>query len=176
MKTYKVVRPHMGDKFYETGATRKAKPTDVAHLVEKGVLEPVETEADEVDGPQQTALQRSLTEAPLDGAPASIEPPAELAEAIAAAEARFADEKASAVAQAVADAETAAKATLQRALDDQAAEHAKAIDALKAQHEADKAQAVTDAVAALIPPADSEKAEPAQKDKAEPKVKDKAAS
>ncbi|PYB71501.1 hypothetical protein [Rhizobium wuzhouense] len=38
MKTYKVLRQHLGDKMYLPGDDRKAKPADVAHLVKSGVL------------------------------------------------------------------------------------------------------------------------------------------
>ena len=38
MKTYTVLRQHLGDKMYMPGDTRKAKPSDVAHLVKSGVL------------------------------------------------------------------------------------------------------------------------------------------
>lgn len=38
MKTYTVQRQHLGDKMYMPGDTRKAKPSDVAHLVKSGVL------------------------------------------------------------------------------------------------------------------------------------------
>lgn len=41
---YEVMRPHLGDKPYSVGDTRTAKPSDVQHLVEKGVLQPVEAE------------------------------------------------------------------------------------------------------------------------------------
>ncbi|WP_304615846.1 hypothetical protein [Paracoccus sp. (in: a-proteobacteria)] len=44
MKTYKVARPHIGDRFYETGDTREAAPIDVKHLVDAGIL--IEPEAD----------------------------------------------------------------------------------------------------------------------------------
>ncbi|WP_181892965.1 hypothetical protein [Falsiruegeria mediterranea] len=35
---YKVVRPHQGDKWYDVGDTREAKPISVAHLVASGTL------------------------------------------------------------------------------------------------------------------------------------------
>ncbi|WP_044026783.1 MULTISPECIES: hypothetical protein [Roseobacteraceae] len=38
MEKYEVMRRHQGDKFYEEGDTREAKPSDVAHLVVNGVL------------------------------------------------------------------------------------------------------------------------------------------
>lgn len=38
MKTYTVLRQHLGDKMYMPGDIRKAKPSDVAHLVKSGVL------------------------------------------------------------------------------------------------------------------------------------------
>ncbi|SHI90920.1 hypothetical protein [Wenxinia saemankumensis] len=37
-KSFTVLRRHQGDRFYEEGDTREANPTDVAHLVESGVL------------------------------------------------------------------------------------------------------------------------------------------
>lgn len=42
MATYKVLRQHYGDKPYSEGDTREAEPRDVAHLVERGVLEKAE--------------------------------------------------------------------------------------------------------------------------------------
>ncbi len=38
MKTYNVLRQHLGDKMYMPGDTRKALPSEVAHLVAAGVL------------------------------------------------------------------------------------------------------------------------------------------
>ncbi len=38
MKSYKVLRQHLGDKMYMPGDVRKAEPADVAHLVKSGVL------------------------------------------------------------------------------------------------------------------------------------------
>ncbi|MBY5976724.1 hypothetical protein KUV39_08700 [Phaeobacter italicus] len=38
MEEYEVMRRHQGDKFYEEGETREAKPSDVSHLVARGVL------------------------------------------------------------------------------------------------------------------------------------------
>ncbi|TCU25291.1 hypothetical protein [Rhizobium laguerreae] len=32
-KTYNVIRPHQGDRWYEQGETREAEPVDVKHLV-----------------------------------------------------------------------------------------------------------------------------------------------
>jgi hypothetical protein len=42
-KTYEVLRPHQGDRFYAQGETREAESADVAHLVKSGTL--VETKA-----------------------------------------------------------------------------------------------------------------------------------
>lgn len=39
---YLVKRIHLGDKMYEVGDEREANPNDVAHLVAKAVLEPIE--------------------------------------------------------------------------------------------------------------------------------------
>jgi hypothetical protein len=38
MEEYEVMRRHQGDKFYEEGDIREARPSDVAHLVANGVL------------------------------------------------------------------------------------------------------------------------------------------
>lgn len=38
MTEYDVKREHYGDKYYQTGDKRTAKPTDVKHLVDNGVL------------------------------------------------------------------------------------------------------------------------------------------
>lgn len=38
MKTYEVVRQHLGDKMYMPGDAREASPPDVQHLVHNGVL------------------------------------------------------------------------------------------------------------------------------------------
>ena len=51
MKTYKVARPHIGDRFYETGDTREAAPIDVKHLVDAGILVEVEAEPDPQPAP-----------------------------------------------------------------------------------------------------------------------------
>lgn len=42
MKKFAVMRRHQGDKWYEEGDVREAKPSDVQHLIDRGVL--VETE------------------------------------------------------------------------------------------------------------------------------------
>lgn len=36
--TYKVLRPHQGEKWYDEGDDREADERDVAHLVSSGVL------------------------------------------------------------------------------------------------------------------------------------------
>ena len=38
MTEYDVKREHYGDTYYATGDTRTANPSDVKHLVDKGVL------------------------------------------------------------------------------------------------------------------------------------------
>lgn len=38
MKTYTVIRQHLGDKMYMPGDSRKAEPSEVAHLIKSGVL------------------------------------------------------------------------------------------------------------------------------------------
>ncbi|MDW9588672.1 hypothetical protein GOA80_21885 [Sinorhizobium meliloti] len=38
MKTFKVLRQHLGDKQYMPGDTREANPSVVKHLVDAGVL------------------------------------------------------------------------------------------------------------------------------------------
>ena len=38
MTEYDVKREHYGDKYYQTGDKRTANPSDVKHLVDKGVL------------------------------------------------------------------------------------------------------------------------------------------
>ena len=45
MTEYDVMREHYGDKYYQTGDKRTANPSDVRHLVEKGVLVEVAAEA-----------------------------------------------------------------------------------------------------------------------------------
>lgn len=50
MQTFRVLRQHIGDRFYDpTGrsgpSTRQASPMEVQHLVETGVLLPMETQA-----------------------------------------------------------------------------------------------------------------------------------
>ncbi len=50
METYKVIRPHLGDQFYDPSgeqgpAERQAEPTTVAHLVASGVLRAPENKA-----------------------------------------------------------------------------------------------------------------------------------
>lgn len=38
MKTYEVLRQHLGDKMYMPGDTRDAAQVDVQHLIDNGVL------------------------------------------------------------------------------------------------------------------------------------------
>lgn len=38
MEKFTVNRQHLGDRMYQAGETREAKASDVAHLVENGVL------------------------------------------------------------------------------------------------------------------------------------------
>lgn len=38
MKTYDVIRQHLGDQMYMPGDSREAAPGDVQHLVKNGVL------------------------------------------------------------------------------------------------------------------------------------------
>lgn len=45
MASYKVMRQHYGDREYQAGDTREAKPEIVAHLVASGVLEEVKVMA-----------------------------------------------------------------------------------------------------------------------------------
>lgn len=47
MKTYDVVRQHLGDRMYVPGDKRQANPAEVSHLVSAGVLaEPAATKAE----------------------------------------------------------------------------------------------------------------------------------
>lgn len=41
MAQFKVMRQHYGDREYQAGDTREAKPEVVAHLVASGILEEV---------------------------------------------------------------------------------------------------------------------------------------
>ena len=45
MKTYEVVRQHLGDKMYMAGDMREASPADVQHLIDNGVLTEAKTKA-----------------------------------------------------------------------------------------------------------------------------------
>lgn len=45
-ETFKVQRQHLGDKMYLPGDERTADRKEVAHLVAKGVLEPIKAKAD----------------------------------------------------------------------------------------------------------------------------------
>lgn len=38
MKSFEVIRQHLGDKMYMPGETREAAPGDVQHLINNGVL------------------------------------------------------------------------------------------------------------------------------------------
>ena len=38
MKKYQVMREHHGERFFRSGDLREAAPSDVAHLVARGVL------------------------------------------------------------------------------------------------------------------------------------------
>lgn len=44
-ETFKVQRQHLGDKMYLPGDERTADRKEVAHLVAKGVLEPIKAKA-----------------------------------------------------------------------------------------------------------------------------------
>lgn len=48
---FKVIREHLGDKFYRSGDVREANERDVKHLIKKGVLValPAVSEAEVVD-------------------------------------------------------------------------------------------------------------------------------
>lgn len=46
MKTYQVIRQHLGDKMYMPGDTREANPSDVKHLVDAGVLKDAKAKAE----------------------------------------------------------------------------------------------------------------------------------
>ena len=46
MASFKVLRQHQGDKPYLPGETREAAASEVAHLVAKGVLDPIQTKAE----------------------------------------------------------------------------------------------------------------------------------
>lgn len=46
MKTYDVLRQHLGDKQYWAGETREANEADVKHLVEKGILKEAKGKAE----------------------------------------------------------------------------------------------------------------------------------
>lgn len=46
MKTYEVVRQHLGDKMYMPGDKREASPPDVQHLVKNGVLTEAKSKAE----------------------------------------------------------------------------------------------------------------------------------
>lgn len=45
-ETFKVQRQHLGDKMYLPGDERTADRKEVAHLIDKGVLEPMRGKAD----------------------------------------------------------------------------------------------------------------------------------
>lgn len=46
MKTYQVLRQHLGDKQYMPGDTRDANPSEVKHLVNAGVLTEAKAKAE----------------------------------------------------------------------------------------------------------------------------------
>ena len=58
---YKVKRPHQGDKWYDVGDTRDAKPNSVAHLVASGTL--VEPSDDEGETSEPTVENKAATPA-----------------------------------------------------------------------------------------------------------------
>lgn len=55
---YIVKRAHQGDKWYDEGDTRDVREGDVAHLVARGVLEPVSGKAAKkaVEAPKNKAV------------------------------------------------------------------------------------------------------------------------
>lgn len=48
MAKFLVKRIHIGDKPYQVGDTREANPSEVAHLVQNGVLKPIKSKAKNV--------------------------------------------------------------------------------------------------------------------------------
>lgn len=46
MKTYEVLRQHLGDKMYMPGDNREAVQSDVQHLINNGVLREAKTKSD----------------------------------------------------------------------------------------------------------------------------------
>jgi len=43
---FRVIRQHLGDKFYQPGDERTADPAAVKHLVAQGVLAPIKAKAE----------------------------------------------------------------------------------------------------------------------------------
>lgn len=63
MALFKVLRGHLGDRFYAEGDTREAAPADVAHLVRNGVLaEAASGVSEPVDG-DAAAINETASEA-----------------------------------------------------------------------------------------------------------------
>jgi hypothetical protein len=64
---YKVMRPHLGDRPYQSGDRRSAKAATVSHLVAKGVLAPFDPSDDPPDDPvvkQDAAPENKAAEPP----------------------------------------------------------------------------------------------------------------
>lgn len=62
MKTFQVLRQHLGDKQYMPGDTREANPSDVKHLVDAGVLK--EAKAPAAKAEKAAAANKAETSSP----------------------------------------------------------------------------------------------------------------
>lgn len=147
-ETFKVLRPHLGDKMYNVGDKRIADRATVKHLIDKGVLSGGE--------PPKTSVlldERDIATA--------------VAEALKLARIEFDAEKSQAVSEAVAAANAVSRDTFEA---EKAAAVAEALKLARDKFEAERSEAVVDD----LEKTGEAKAEPEAKDKADAKPKNKA--
>ena len=64
MAKFIVHRRHLGDRLYEPGEEREASASDVAHLVERGILEPVREKREAPEAKADRAPRNKAMAAP----------------------------------------------------------------------------------------------------------------
>ncbi|WP_108259338.1 hypothetical protein [Mangrovicoccus ximenensis] len=83
MEKFKVIRPHIGDRYYAPGETREIDPKRAAHLVRAGVLVADEGAAEQAEAARAAAEKAAAEQAEAERAaadkPAAKKPAAEKA-------------------------------------------------------------------------------------------------